>query len=159
MGLTQPTYIHIKWVLCIVSGYKVSKLMSHVTQPHPLDWKLAPSFQSMAEGHMAKHAIATLIFCKSKKGGTRVGTERPIQIMAASLYGDKSSMPSSLEQISTRSTTVQIMHLSMLCPIYPKSSQVVDVVGSWYQDILSRGMGILYHLCILWYYSPQCNCQ
>ena len=32
-----------------------SKLMSHVTQPYPLDWKLTPSFQSVDEVHVAKY--------------------------------------------------------------------------------------------------------
>ena len=31
------------------------------------------------------------------------------------------------------------MHLSMLCPTYPKSGQVGDVVKSWYQDFVARG--------------------
>ena len=32
-----------------------------------------------------------------------------------------------------------VMHLSMLCPTYPKSGQVGDIVGSWYQDFVPRG--------------------
>ena len=36
-------------------------------------------------------------------------------------------------------TLVMIMLLSMLCPTYPKSGQVGDVVRSWYQDFVPRG--------------------
>ena len=32
-----------------------------------------------------------------------------------------------------------IMHLSMSCPTYPKSGQVGDMVGGWYQDFVPRG--------------------
>ena len=48
------------------------------------------------------------------------------------------------------------MHLSMSCPTYPKSGQVGDMVGSWYQDFVPRGGDFVSPL-YLSYYSLQCN--
>ena len=49
-----------------------------------------------------------------------------------------------------------LMHLSMSCPTYPKSGQVGDMVGSWYQDFVPRGGDFVSPL-YLSYYSLQCN--
>ena len=73
-----------------------SKLMSHMMQSHPLDWKLAPSFQSKAEVCMAEHDRKQHFVCRRKEAREldREGLE-----MAASLYGDKSGTLSLLKQV------------------------------------------------------------
>ena len=69
--------------------------MSHVMESHPLDWKLAPSFQSKAEVCMAERDHKQHFVCQRKEAREldREGLE-----MAASLYGDKSGTLLLLEQ-------------------------------------------------------------